>query len=103
LTSGQGNSAQEGLATLVKTVAASSGRIRIMACGGQTSGYLAEAYRGNRADDLHFAAPRQEESRRRYRNTCVILGREAAAVEFVIIETDGATVKATIVALQAVL
>ena len=41
LTSGQGNSAIEGIATLVKTVAAANGRIRVMACGGLDPGNIA--------------------------------------------------------------
>jgi copper homeostasis protein len=103
LTSGQGNSAQEGLATLVKTVEAARGRIRIMACGGLDPDNIAEVYLRGRVDDLHFAAPRQEESGMRFRNTGVMMGEEVAEAEFVVTVTDGATVKATIAALRAVL
>lgn len=103
LTSGQGNSAKEGLATLVKTVAAARGRIRIMACGGLDADTIAEVYLGSGVDELHFAAPRQKESGMRYRNIGVMMGEEAAETEFVVTATDGATVKATIAALRAVL
>jgi copper homeostasis protein len=103
LTSGQGNSALEGLATLVKTVAAARGRIRIMACGGLEPDNIAEVYLRSRVDELHFAAPRQKESGMRYRNTGVMMGEEAAEAEFMVTVTDGATVKATIDALWAVL
>lgn len=103
LTTGQGNSAMEGLATLVKTVAAARGRIRIMACGDLDPGNIAEVYLRSRVDELHFAAPRQMPSGMRYRNTGVMMGQEAAEAEFVITVTDGATVKATIAALRAVL
>lgn len=103
LTSGQVNSAQEGLATLVKTVAAARGRIRIMACGGLDPDNIAEVYLRGRVDDLHFAAPRQEESGMRFRNTGVMMGEEVAEAEFVVTVTDGANVKATIAALRAVL
>lgn len=102
LTSGQGNSALEGLATLVKTVAAARGRIRIMACGGLEPDNIAEVYLRSRVDELHFAAPRQKESGMRYRNTGVMMGEEAAEAEFMVTVTDGATVKATIDALRAV-
>ncbi|MFN7597538.1 MAG: copper homeostasis protein CutC, partial [Cereibacter sp.] len=103
LTTGQGNSAMEGLATLVKTVAAARGRIRIMACGDLDPGNIAEVYLRSRVDELHFAAPRQMPSGMRHRNTGVMMGQEAAEAEFVITVTDGATVKATIAALRAVL
>jgi len=93
----------EGLATLVKTVAAARGRIRIMACGDLDPGNIAEVYLRSRVDELHFAAPRQMPSGMRHRNTGVMMGQEAAEAEFVITVTDGATVKATIAALRAVL
>jgi copper homeostasis protein len=93
----------EALATLVKTVAAARGRIRIMACGGLDADTIAEVYLGSGVDELHFAAPRQKESGMRYRNIGVMMGEEAAETEFVVTATDGATVKATIAALRAVL
>jgi copper homeostasis protein len=103
LTTGQCNSAMEGLATLVKTVAAARGRIRIMACGDLDASNIAEVYLRSRVDELHLAAPRQMPSGMRYRNTGVMMGQEAAEAEFVITVTDEATVKATIAALRAVL
>jgi copper homeostasis protein len=103
LTSGQGNSALEGLATLVKTVESARGRIRIMACGGLEPDNIAEVYLRSRVEELHFAAPRQKESGMRYRNTGVMMGEEAAEAEFMVTVTDSATVKATIAALRAVL
>ena len=103
LTSGQGNSAIEGIATLVKTVAAANGRIRVMACGGLDPGNIAEVYLRSRVDELHFAAPLQMPSSMRYRKTGVMMGQEAAEAEFIRTVTDGAIVKTTIAALRAVL
>jgi hypothetical protein len=39
----------------------------------------------------------------RFRNTGVMMGEEVAEAEFIVTVTDGATVKATIAALRAVL
>ncbi|MEO6013525.1 MAG: copper homeostasis protein CutC [Devosia sp.] len=100
LTSGQADSAIEGIATLAATVEAARGRIRIMACGGLDQDNIARVYRETQVDDLHFAALTQIDSGMTYRNIGVTMGDEAPEEEFSLTVTDAFAVRATIAALR---
>lgn len=103
LTSGQADTAEDGVPAMIRTVAAARGRIRIMACGGLDAGNIAGIYSSTHVDDVHFAAPKQVDSGMRYRNIGVTMGGEEAEAEFALTVTDPEMVKATIAALRTVL
>ena len=97
LTSGQHKSA------LARTVKAARGRIRVIACGGLNRDIIAEVWRRTDADELHFSARQVVDSRMRYRNIGVSMGRTAVEREFSLTVTDEATVRDTISALREAL
>lgn len=103
LTSGQADTAEEGVPAMIDTMAAAKGRIRIMACGGLDAGNIGSIYSRTKVDDIHFAAPMQVDSGMRYRNLGVTMGGEEAEAEFALTVTDPNAVRATIAALRAVL
>ena len=103
LTSGQANTALEGIATLAGSVEVSRDRIRIMACGNLDEHNIAQVYRETHAHDFHFAALKDIDGGMTYRNVGVTMGGEAADEEFRITVTDPVAVRATIDALRAVL
>jgi len=103
LTSGQADSALEGISTLAGTVEAAKGRIRIMACGGLNKDNVAKVYAETHVDDIHFAALKDIEGGMTYRNEGVTMGGEAADEEFRITVTDPDAIRATIAALRTVL
>jgi copper homeostasis protein len=103
LTSGQADTAEDGVPTMARTVAAAKGRIRIMACGGLHADNIADVYRRTHVDDVHFAASKTIDGGMRYRNVGVTMGGEEADEEFTLTVTDGTVVKATIDALRAAL
>jgi copper homeostasis protein len=98
LTSGQRDTALEGLATIGATVAAARGRLRVMACGGLDAGNIARVRDATGAPELHFAALRSEPSGMRYRNLEVGMGGTAVEREYTNQVTDEAAVRATIAA-----
>jgi copper homeostasis protein len=104
LTSGQRDSAVEGLDILKATVAAANGRLKIMACGALDVENIAAVLKGSNADELHFAALRVTKSPMRFRNEHVGMagtGDAAYEREFEITVTDEAMVRATIAAARA--
>lgn len=101
LTSGQRDTALEGMDVLRATVAAAAGRIRIMACGGLDAGNIAQVLTGSGADDLHFAALREAPSAMRFRNPNVGMGGTDLDREYRNTFTDAAAVRATIAAARA--
>jgi copper homeostasis protein len=100
LTSGQADSALEGISTLAGTVEAAKGRIRIMACGGLNKNNIGRVYRETKVDDLHFAALKDIDGGMTYRNVGVTMGGEAADEEFRLSVTDPDSIRATIGALR---
>lgn len=98
LTSGQRDTALEGLDILRATVAAAGGRLKVMACGGLDAGNIAAVLAGSGADELHFAALRVTPSPMRFRNRHVGMGGTALEREFEITVTDTAAVRRTIAA-----
>ena len=103
LTSGQADSALEGIATLAGSVEAARDRIRIMACGNLDQHNIAQIYRATRAHDFHFAALRDIDGGMTYRNVGVTMGGEVADEEFRLTVTDPDAVRETIAALRAAL
>lgn len=101
LTSGQHDTALEGLDILRRTVAAAAGRIRIMACGGLDAANIAQVLRESGADELHFAAPVTVPSGMRFRNPRVGMGGTALDREYQLTLTDGEAVRKTIAAARA--
>jgi copper homeostasis protein len=101
LTSGQRDSALEGVDILADTVAAARGRLKIMACGALDAENIAVVRRRSGADELHFAALRTGPSPMRFRNEHVGMGGEAIEREFELTVTDEDAVRATIAAARA--
>lgn len=98
LTSGQRDTALEGLAILRRTVAAARGRIKVMACGELAEGNIAEVLAESGADELHFAALRPVPSAMEFRNPHVGMGGDDRDREYRLTLTDEAAVRRTIAA-----
>ena len=98
LTSGQRDTAVEGIAILADTVATARGRLKVMACGALDAANIAGVLRGSHADELHFAAPRLLKSPMQFRNEHVGMGGTAIEREFELTVTDEDAVRATIAA-----
>ena len=101
LTSGQRDTAVEGLAILKRTHDAARGRIKIMACGALDETNIAAVLKGSAADELHFASPRTIPSGMRFRNPNVGMGGTALEREFEVTLTDVDAVRRTIAAARA--
>jgi copper homeostasis protein len=98
LTSGQRDSAIEGLDTLKRTHDAARGRIRIMACGGLNEANIADVLLRSEADELHFKALATRPSGMKFRNPGVGMGGTALEREFEVTVTDTNAVRRTIAA-----
>jgi len=98
LTSGQRDSAIEGIDILAATVAAAGGRLKVMACGALDAHNIAEVLVKSGADELHFAALETVKSPMRFRNEHVGMGGTAIEREFELTLTDEAAVRTTIAA-----
>ncbi len=98
LTSGQRDTALEGIETIRATVQAAHGRLGVMACGALDAGNIARVRDATGAPELHFAALREAPSRMRYRNPAVGMGGTAIEREYTNTLTDEAAVRATIAA-----
>ena len=98
LTSGQRDTALEGIDILRRTHQAARGRIVIMACGALDEGNIAQVLRGSGADELHFAALTTIGSGMAFRNPHVGMGGTAIEREFELTLTDVDKVRRTIAA-----
>ena len=98
LTSGQRDTAGEGLAALQATVAAAAGRIKVMACGALDETTIARVLRKSGADELHFAALATAPSAMTWRNPHVGMGGDDRDREYRLTLTDGAAVRRIIAA-----
>ena len=98
LTSGQRDTALEGIDILKRSVAAARGRIKIMACGGLDPSNVRQVLQESGADELHFAALHTVPSAMAFRNPNVGMGGTAIEREFELTLTDPAAVRATIAA-----
>jgi copper homeostasis protein len=101
LTSGQHDTALEGLDVLKGTVEAAAGRLKVMACGGLDRDNVAAVLAGSGADELHFAALQVVPSPMLYRNPRIGMGGTALEREFELTVTDPEAVRATIAAARA--
>jgi copper homeostasis protein len=101
LTSGQRDTALEGLAILKRTHDAARGRIKIMACGGLDAMNIGHVLAGSGADELHFAALHTVRSGMAFRNPNVGMGGTALEREFEVTLTDSDAVRRTIAAARA--
>jgi copper homeostasis protein len=98
LTSGQRDTAVEGLPILKRTVAAARGRIKVMACGALDETNIARVLAESGADELHFAAPMDTDSPMAYRNPNVGMGGTNLDREYRLTLTDRDAVRRTIAA-----
>ena len=98
LTSGQRDTAVEGLETIRATVKAARGRVSVMACGGLDAGNIAMVRDATGAPELHFAALQRSRSGMRHRNPCLGMGGTDLEREYTNTVTDGQAVRATITA-----
>jgi copper homeostasis protein len=98
LSSGQRDTALEGLPILRQMVAAARGRIKVMACGALDEDNIAEVLAESGADELHFAALRTVPSAMAFRNPHVGMGGTDIEREYRLALTDEDAVRRTIAA-----
>lgn len=101
LTSGQRDTALEGIDILKATSDAAAGRIVIMACGALDRSNIAQVRAQSGADELHFAALTTLKSGMVFRNPHVGMGGNNLEREYEVTLTDRAAVAATIAAARA--
>lgn len=98
LTSGQRDTAMDGLDTLKETVRAARGRIKIMACGALDATNIDIVLSQSGADELHFAALTTVDGGMEFRNPRVGMGGTALDREYQLTLTDPDAVRRTIAA-----
>lgn len=101
LTSGQRDTAPEGLDILKRTQAQAGGRIVVMGCGALDAGNIAAIRDGAGLAELHFAALTSVESAMTFRNSHVGMGGTDRDREYRLTVTDPAAVRAVIAAAKA--
>ena len=101
LTSGQRDTAMEGIDILKETAALAKGRIIVMACGALDESNIAQVRQATHVDELHFAALKTIKSGMRFRNEHVGMGGTAIEREYEITLTDTEAVRRTIAAAKA--
>ncbi|RUT30336.1 copper homeostasis protein CutC [Arsenicitalea aurantiaca] len=100
LTSGQRDSAAEGLPILRRTIAAAGDRLVVMVCGGLDETNIARIASETGAAEFHFSAPSTGPSAMVYRNPHVGMGGTALSREYELTVTDPEAVARTIAALR---
>jgi copper homeostasis protein len=98
LTSGQTETAEEGIETLQRIVAAANRRIGIMVCGELDATNIARIRAATDPDEMHFAAPRTEPSPMTFRNPKIGMGGTGLDREYTNTVTDEDAVRAVIAA-----
>jgi copper homeostasis protein len=101
LTSGQRDSAVEGIDILKRTHDAARGRIVIMACGQLDETNIGAVVKGSEADEFHFAALHAIPSGMAFRNPNVGMGGTPLDREFQVTLTDADAVRRTIAAARS--
>ena len=101
LTSGQRDTALEGVGILQQTVRAANGQLVIMACGALDEDNIGEELGASGVDELHFAALVTTKSPMQYSNENVGMGGTANEREFELTVTDEDAVRRTIAAARA--
>ncbi len=102
LTSGQHDTALEGLDILRRTVAAARGRIKVMACGALDEASIAIVLDQSGADELHFAALTTADGGMVFRNPGVGMGGDDLDREYQLTLTDPDAVRRTIAAARGI-
>lgn len=98
LTSGQRDTAIEGIDILRRTVEVAGDRLVVMVCGALDETNIAEVLRRTHAPEAHFAAPKVLPSGMAFRNPHVGMGGTAIEREFELTVTDPDAVRRTIAA-----
>ena len=98
LTSGQRDTALQGLDRLTEIIAVAAGRISVMACGGLDARNIATVRDRVDPPELHFAALTSRPSDMVFRNLHVEMGAADKDREYTLTLTDPAKVAATITA-----
>ena len=101
LTSGQRDTALEGIDILKQTAALANGRIVVMACGALDENNIASVRQATDVDEMHFAALKTVKSGMAFRNPHVGMGGTALEREYEITLTDTEAVRRTIAAAKA--
>ena len=101
LTSGQRDTAAEGVDILKDTQDIANGRIVVMACGALDEGNIAAIRRATGVDEMHFAALHTVKSGMVFRNPHVGTGGTAIEREYEVTLTDVEAVRRTIAAAKA--
>jgi copper homeostasis protein len=101
LTSGQRDTAVEGLAILKSTVERAAGRIVVMGCGALDAANIAGVRDGAELTELHFAALKTVSSAMTFRNAHVGMGGTEKDREYELTLTDVDAVRATIAAAKS--
>lgn len=100
LTSGQHDTAVDGLDILRRTVAAAAGRLKVMACGELDASNIAQVWAESGADELHFAALVTRDGGMEFRNPGVGMGGTDLDREYRLTVTDPDAVRRTIAAVR---
>ncbi|WDR07139.1 copper homeostasis protein CutC [Devosia rhodophyticola] len=98
LTSGQRDTAVQGMDILKDTVQLAAGRLVIMACGELDANNIAAVRAGTGVTEMHFAAPKTAKSPMAFRNPHVGMGGDNLEREYELTQTDSAAVARTIAA-----
>jgi copper homeostasis protein len=101
LTSGQHDSAVDGIETLARVLKAARSRLKIMARRGLNVANIAEVLHRSGADELHLAAPKTLASGITFRNPEVGMAGTAPEREFELVVTDPTAVRLMIAAARA--
>jgi copper homeostasis protein len=101
LTSGQRDTAVDGIDAIRAAVSAARGRLKVMACGGLDADNIAMVRDATGVPELHFAALRTEPSGMLYRNPNVGMGGTELEREYTNQVTDGEAVRAVIAAARS--
>ncbi|HEY4200812.1 MAG TPA: copper homeostasis protein CutC [Devosiaceae bacterium] len=101
LTSGQRDSAVEGVELLRALVEQAGDRIIIMGCGRLNATTIGEVRRLTNLKEMHFSAPSQQLSRMTYHNPGVAMGGAGAEREYSLTVTSPDKVRDTIAAARA--
>lgn len=101
LTSGQRDTAVEGIAILKSAVEQAAGRIVIMGCGALDAGNIRDVRDATGLVEMHFAALTTIQSRMAFRNPHVGMGGTEKDREYELTITDGGAVRATIAAAKS--
>ena len=102
MTSGQHETALDGLDRLTDIVKAAAGRISVMACGGLNAGNIATVRDRVDPPELHFAALTTRSGAMVFRNLQIGMGAVDKDREYSLTLTDSAEVAATIAAARHV-